>query len=351
MNKSNIKQSFFFDPFVHKKIWLKNRFVMAPMTREWESTSVPNQKQVDYYRARADGNVGLIVTEGTCIDHPGAIGHTTAPLIYGEEALAGWKNVVDKVHQVGGKIISQLWHVGAMRPTNAGLQNNVPAYSPSGLINRNQIHGIAMTEKDIVAVVDSYARAAKNARDIGFDGIEIHGAHGYLIDQFFWSSTNQRKDDFGGTLINRCRFAKNIVEAIRKAVGSQFLVCFRWSQWKMQDYDAQLVSNPLELEVMLRELTEAGVDLFHTSTRRFWQPAFDGSSLSLAGWTRKLSACPTIAVGGVGAGSDFLTGATHNNSFDILKRVNIALENEEFDLIAVGRALLNNPRWVELLAE
>lgn len=339
-----------FTPFNHKNIRLPNRIVMAPMTRSFCPGHVPNAKVVEYYRRRAAHGVGLIVTEGTCIDHPAANGHADVPFIYGDAALAGWKKVVDAVHGEGGKIIPQLWHVGAMRMEGSEPNPSVPSYSPSGLSFSSQKYGHTMTRDDINDVIKAFCLAAKNARDIGFDGIEVHGAHGYLLDQFFWEDTNRREDEYGGSLENRTRFTAEIVKAIRREVGSEFLIVLRWSQWKLQSYAARLVRSPGELERFLEPLVNAGVDIFHCSTHRFWEPEFKGSDLNLAGWTRKITGLPTITVGSVGLDSalnnersDGSLGATTNSMDNLLAR----LEREEFDLVAVGRALIADPEWPE----
>jgi 2,4-dienoyl-CoA reductase-like NADH-dependent reductase (Old Yellow Enzyme family) len=127
----------------------------------------------------------------------------------------------------------------------------------------------AMTLEDIAAVVASYARGAKSAFDLGFDGVEIHGAHGYLLDQFFWNESNARHDEYGETIANRARFAAEVVAAMRASVPSNFPIVFRFSQWKMTDYKARVAHNAEELGEVLRPLAAAGVDMFHASTRRF----------------------------------------------------------------------------------
>jgi 2,4-dienoyl-CoA reductase-like NADH-dependent reductase (Old Yellow Enzyme family) len=338
--------SILFSPFKHEKLASKNRIVMAPMTQESSINNVPGETQIQHYAQRARNGVGLIITEGSCIAHPGANGHKNVPFLYGEAALSGWKRVIAEVQQAGAKIIPQLWHVGGVRRASMEPSPGVPAYSPSGLMAPGRHNGLSMTFSDIDEVINAYVQAAVDAKNIGFDGIELHGAHGYLIDQFLWEATNQRSDEFGGNIINRTRFAKMIVSNIRQAVGNDFAICFRWSQWKIQDFNARLFNDESELAIFLQEMVNAGVDIFHCSTRRFWEPGFKNSPLTLAGWTKKLSGCPTIAVGGVGMGNDFLTGGNQMSHDDILSHLADSIENEEFDLFAVGRALLNNPAWV-----
>lgn len=341
--------SFIHKSFSHKKLSVNNRLVMAPMTQESSPGNVPGHRQVRHYASRAEGGIGLIITEGTCIEHAAANGHVNVPYIYGEKALKGWKQVVEAVHLAGSKIIPQLWHVGGVRRSHMEPIPGVEAVSPSGLSAPLSPNGRAMTPRDVEDVISAYASAAINAKNTGFDGIEVHGAHGYLIDQFLWQKTNLRNDEYGGTLENRVRFAAQVVRAIREATGPEFSICFRWSQWKIQDFSAQLFTSPTELESFLGILVDAGVDIFHCSTRQFWLPGFSGAETTLAGWTKKLSGKPTIAVGGIGLGNDFLTGAGSLESDLSLKKLEEVFARDEFDLAAVGRALLNNPEWAKTL--
>ncbi len=347
---SNNNAAKLFKSFSSGTLNLKNRTVMAPMTRTFSPNYIPTDDVAKYYRRRAEGNVGLIITEGTFISHKAANGYERVPAIFGDEALAGWKHVVDEVHAAGGKIAPQLWHVGSVRKEGIGPDKEVPGYSPSGLYKPGAPNGVAMSKADIDDVVASFAQAAADAKAIGFDAIEVHGAHGYLVDQFFWEGTNQRNDEYGGSLENRTRFGVEIVKAIREKVGKDFPIIFRFSQWKQQDYNAKLCQTPEELATFLTLLSDAGVDIFHASTRRFWLPEFEGSDLNLAGWTKKLINKPVITVGSVGLDSDFtgegsvdLAGTSNPTGIEgLLTRLN----NDEFDLVAIGRALLVDPEWV-----
>ncbi|MEY1661190.1 NADH:flavin oxidoreductase [Isoalcanivorax beigongshangi] len=344
-----------FRPFQCKSLQLRNRVAMAPMTRNFSPNHVPDQAVVDYYRRRAEGEVGLIITEGTTIDRPSANGYPQVPSFHGDAALAGWKQVVDAVHGAGGAIIPQLWHVGAVRRAGVTPYPDAAAQSPSGLFKPGRNNGEAMTEQEIDATVQAFADAALAAKQIGFDGVELHGAHGYLIDQFFWDGTNQRTDRFGGDALARTRFATDIVRAVRAAVGPEFAIVLRYSQWKQQDYAARLAETPQQLEQFLTPLVDAGVDVFHASTRRFWVPEFDGSELNLAGWTRKLTGQPTISVGSVGLDDDFI-GHDNSGMGGTAKPVGIdalleRMAADEFDLIAIGRALLQDPQWLQKIRD
>ena len=318
-----------FTPFSIGKMTLPNRILMAPMTRQFSPNGVPGLNVADYYRRRAENGVGLIITEGTIIRHPDASNQPNVPHFYGEESLTGWAHVAEAVHEAGGHIIPQIWHMGT--------QGHVNDYS----------------QTEITSIVAAFAQAASEAKRLGFDGMELHGAHGYLIDQFFWEKTNSRTDHYGGDMMKRTNFATEVVQACRQAVGPEFPIVFRFSQWKSNSYTSKLAQSPAELELFLAPLVDAGVDVFHCSTRRFWEPEFEGSDLNLAGWTKKLTGKPTITVGSVGLDEDFMTlftegkGAANTQIDGLIDR----LERGEFDLVAIGRALLIDPTWVNKIRD
>ncbi|MFB5282146.1 NADH:flavin oxidoreductase [Peribacillus sp. Hz7] len=330
---------------------LASRLVMAPMTRNFSPEGVPGENVAQYYRKRAENGIGLIITEGTAINHPAAVASADIPHFYGEDALNGWSNVVTEVHQAGGKIIPQLWHVGAARKAGSVPNIDSPPVSPSGftLKGRRNDKIKALTKKEVTEMIDAYAEAASNAKRIGFDGIELHGAHGYLIDQFLWEVTNKRKDEYGGDLGERTKFAADIVRACRKEVGPDFPIVFRYSQWKGSDYEAKLAKNSNELEQLLTPLVDAGVDIFHCSTRRIWEPEFkdEDRSLNLAGWTKRITKKPTIAVGSVGINRAYRSNHDNDNITieDNLTIIDEKIKAGEYDYVAVGRALLADSEW------
>ncbi|MFF9203778.1 NADH:flavin oxidoreductase [Streptomyces sp. NPDC014986] len=334
-------------PVAINGLTVPNRIAMAPMTRMFSPGGVPGEDVVSYYSRRAAAGVGLIVTEGTYVGHESAGQSDGVPRFHGEEQLAGWAKVAEAVHAAGGTIVPQLWHIGMVRKQGDPPFADAPAVGPSGLrIGEDEVTGTAMTQKDIDEVVGAFAQAAADAERIGFDGVELHGAHGYLIDQFLWAGTNRRGDAYGGDPVARAKFAVEIVAAVRERVSPEFPVIFRYSQWKQEAYDARLAETPQELEAILAPLAAAGVDAFHASTRRYWTPEFDGSDLNLAGWTKKLTGRPTITVGSVGLDGEFLKafqgeGAALGDLDNLLDR----MERDEFDLVAVGRALLQDPQW------
>lgn len=339
-----------FQSFDTEKLTLKNRVVMAPMTRNFSPNYIPGEEVAAYYARRAKHDVGLIITEGTTVNQQSANGYEGVPAFHGE-ALEGWKKVVDAVHREGGKIAPQLWHVGTIRRPGVGPDKEAPGIGPSGISSKGKRKAKVMSDEEIADTIEAFAQGALDAKNIGFDAVEFHGAHGYLLDQFFWDVTNERQDKYGGSLENRLQFVIEILEAARKKVGEEFPFILRFSQWKQQDYTARLAQTPQELERFLGPLSDAGVDIFHASTRRFWEPEFEGSELNLAGWTKKITGKPSITVGSVGLSTDFIESnfldqegkdVAFRGMDDLLKR----MEDQEFDLVAVGRALLQDPEWL-----
>lgn len=339
-----------FRPFSIKNLTLPNRIVMAPMTRYMAPNGIPGAANAAYYRRRAEGGVGLILSEGTVVGRPASRNMPGIPFFHGDAALAGWKQVIDAVHDAGGRMGPQIWHTGS---TRAGeWEPEAPVESPSGLLAPGTPRGVAMTEEDIADTVAAFAKAATDAKRLGFDVVEIHGAHGYLIDEFFWEGTNQRTDRFGGaTIRERSRFAGEVVAAIRAAVGPDYPIILRVSQWKQQDYAVRLAPTPALMTDWLLPLVEAGVDVLHCSQRRFWEPEFpdvDGENgLNFAGWAKKLTGAATISVGSVGLSGEFLAAFKGESSEAVgIDSLLQRMERDEFDLIAVGRALIADANWV-----
>ncbi len=339
-----------FTPFTMAGLALPNRIVMAPMTRSFSPGGVPGANVAEYYRRRAEGQVGLIVTEGTGVDRPGSLNDPNVPVFHGEAALGGWANVVAAVHGAGGRIAPQLWHVGGMK--NVQLPDyRHDAEGPSGLLRPGKEYGKAMSDEDIADTIRAFAQAAGDAVRLGFDAVELHGAHGYLIDQFLWDGTNVRGDGWNGDLPARARFAGEIVKAVRAAIGATPLI-LRLSQWKQQDFSARLAPTPDAMAAWLQPLADAGVDVFHCSQRRFWEaeyPEIDGAEgLNFAGWAKKLTGRTTITVGSVGLSGEFVAGFGGEQSQPAsLDNLIERLARDEFDLVAVGRALIVDPDWAE----
>lgn len=341
-----------FSPYSLKSLNLSNRIVMAPMTRSKSPDGVPGQDVADYYARRAEADVGLIVTEGTTVARGGASNDPNVPNFHEEKALKGWANVVEAVHKKGGAIAPQIWHMGMVRKAGSGPDPDAPTDSPSGVTHKGKSIFDAPSTSDVDDMVMAYAKAAGEAKRLGFDCVEIHGAHGYLVDQFFWDVMNVRDDKYGGSLVDRATFGGDIIREVRKEVGEDMPIILRFSQWKQQEYTAKLAQTPDALAEFLNVFKDAGVDILHCSTRRYWEPEFDGSDLNLAGWAKKLTGLPTITVGSVGLSTEFFgafmgQGSGARPLDDLMER----LEKGEFDLVAVGRALLQDPEWATKVKE
>jgi 2,4-dienoyl-CoA reductase-like NADH-dependent reductase (Old Yellow Enzyme family) len=333
-----------FMPFSIKSLTLPNRIAMSPMTRGFSPEGAPGEDVVAYYRARAAGGVGLIISEAVAVNRPAAIEAPGIPVFHKPEAQAGWKKVVAAVHAEGGRISAQLHHGGAMRdPVKMGAPD-VPNDEPD-----------TMSDEDIADTIAAFGAAAKTARDLGFDALEIHGANGNLIDQFLWDGRNHRSDRWGGSPVARTLFATEVLRAVRSAVGEHFVIGFRISQFKQGAFEAKLAETPSAFEAILDPLAAAGADLFHASQRRFWEPAFEGSDLNLAGWVKKLSGLPAITVGSVGLKGPDVTDLLQGKGGDAgpagLDDLRARIERGDFDLVAVGRALLTDPNWTAKVRE
>ena len=339
-----------FEPFKLKNCEMRNRIVMAPMTRNQSPGGIPTEKVVSYYSRRAKAEVGMIITEGIEVSHKASSAYPDVPRLDSVDAREGWKKVVAGIKDNNGAVIAQLWHCGGFR--KLGMQPNpeVPGYTASGLVKPGKKVAHEMTIDDIKETIDAYASDAKICQDLGFDGVEIHGAHGYLIDNFFWSKTNIREDLYGGSIEKRSKFVSDIVKAVRENVDDEFIVGLRFSQWKQHDFDAKLAQTPDDLKKVLLPPIEAGLDYIHSSMRRFWESEFDCSEENLAYWTKKISNIPTIGVGSVGLDSDFIDMTAPANPTSIDRAIE-DISTGKYDLIAVGRALLSDHEWVLKMKE
>jgi len=339
---------FLFTPFKAGAFEVKNRIVMAPMTRSFSPGHVPGDDVAAYYRRRAAGSVGLILSEGVSPNAVTATGTPNVPNIVSAEARAAWAEIAQGVHRAGGKMGLQIWHEGPFRNPAKSEHPDTPSWSASGEKVPGKPLWPPMSEAEIETAIGEFAAAAVETKKAGFDCVEFHGAHSYLIDSFFWSETNRRNDKWGGDWAGRTRMACEIIRRTRAAVGKDFPLIIRISQWKQQDFAARAAADPKELEAWLTPLVDAGVDLIHCSQRRFWEPAFDGSDLNFAGWAKKLTGKPTISVGSVGLSGDFTAAYAGEVSKPAsLDRLIEMMERGDFDLIAVGRALLQDPDWAE----
>ena len=330
---------------------LPNRFVMPAMQRRWVVDGAPAPLLGAYYRRRAEGGVALIIGESAAIDHPSSTQNEHFARLT-PDTVEAWRSCVTPVAEAGGHILLQLLHEGSTRAEGgSSAWSRHETVSPSGLVGAGRRAGRALELHEIAEIRDAYIRSARLAQDAGADGVEVHGAHGFLLDQFLWSETNLRDDEYGGADIRaRARFPAEVVRGIRAACGPDFAISFRFSQWKTVDYAARIVESPEELAELCEVMRDAGVDAFHVSTRRFWQPEWPDSDLSLAGWTKKVSGVPTIAVGSVGLSntvSDSFAGEETQAELETgIRLLAERFGRGDFDLVSVGRSLISDADWV-----
>ncbi len=307
-----------FTPLKAGRIEMKNRVVMAPLTRNRAyQGDVPGDLHVEYYRQRA--GAGLIVTEGSQISPQGK-GYADTPGIYSDAQVAGWKKVTDAVHAKGGRIVIQLWHVG--RISHPDLLNGGTPVAPSAIPagSRTFVNGQfletgaprALSEAEIAAIVQDYRQAAANAIRAGFDGVEIHGANGYLIDQFLRDTSNTRSDGYGGSIPNRTRFLREVVSAVADEIGAH-RTGIRLSPWSNANNVGIDSDTPALFGAVMDILNAIGIAFLHvvegqTGGPRDWpaggiealRARFRGVWIANNGYTRE-TAVKAVASGAADA--------------------------------------------------
>lgn len=325
-----------FSKFNLKGTELSNRIVMAPMTRTRSKNGIMTEMNALYYEQRA--SVGLIITEGTSISDT-SMGYLYVPGIYNAAQAASWKLVTDAVHQKGGKIFTQLWHVGRVSHIS-NQPNHFQPVAPSAILAKDSTawgieDGIegriqvstprALVRGEIPEIIKDYVKAAKNAIEAGFDGIEIHGANGYLIDQFLNPDTNLRTDEYGGCIENRSRFVLDVIDAISNEIGAE-KVGIRFSPYGTQ-HDMSIYSEIDEtFKYLATELTKRNVAYIHLNDQgELYANHFDFLE-NFRKW---------------------YDGAIIFAGFLTKEKAEELLENNLIDLAAFGRPLISNPDLVE----
>lgn len=339
-----------FDPIKFGDIELANRIAMAPLTRNRSPKAIPNDLNVTYYEQRA--TAGLIITEGTPVSHQGQ-GYADVPGLYLDAAVDGWKKVTEAVHRKGGKIVTQIWHVGRVSHTSLQPKGGAPV-APSAInaggktyiINPDGSGAFADTSdpralelSEIPGIVADFAKGARAAIDAGFDGVEIHGANGYLIDQFTKDGANQRTDEYGGSIENRARFVLEVVDAVTKEIGAG-RVGIRLSPVTpgngISDTNPQAVFN-----YVVEKLGSRGLAFIHViegatgGDRNFYQGDKPFDYQELKAIYRK--------AGGTG-------GWLVNNGYDG-ESAKQAVESGYADAVAFGKLFIANPDLVQRLKD
>jgi len=322
-----------FTPATLGKLQLKNRIVMAPMTRCRAIGNVPNELMEKYYRLRA--SAGLIITEGTS-PSPNGLGYARIPGMYSDAQVQGWKQVTDAVHQAGGKMFVQLMHCGRVcHPANMSAGSKVLAPSalaaPGEMWTDNsgmQANAMptAMTEGDIRHAIAEYATACKRAMEAGFDGVELHGANGYLIDQFLNTASNQRTDQWGGSIENRIRFAVEVAKATAAVIGAE-RIGMRISPYGAFNGMTPDAEMDALYERLIAELNSVGLAYIHI---------VDHSAMGAPEVSPTLKAKLRATF----KGKYIMSGG-----YD-LARANVDLDLQRGDLVAFGRPFISNPDLV-----
>lgn len=334
-------------------ITLDNRIGVAPMARISASfEGVATEQMVSYYTSFARGGFGLIITEGMYTDDKYSQGYFNKPGLLDGEQTQAWKKVVDSVHQAGAKMFAQIMHAGALSQGNRFVQETIgpSAVQPKGKQMEAYIgKGLyptprEATKEEITEVINGFVNTAKRAKAAGFDGVEIHGANGYILDQFLTDYTNKRTDEYGGSTENRVRLLVEVSKAVREAVGQDFTIGIRISQGKVNDYNHKWEGKEKDAEIIFGQLGRAGLDFIHVTEYEAWQPAFpmdkstiaansalDNGGASLAALAKKYGGISVIA----------------NGHLEDPVKAREIVEKGEADLITLGKGALANHDWVD----
>jgi len=324
-----------FTPFNLKDFKLQNRIGVAAMTRMSSAEDgIPRQDVFDFLVRRAKNGASIIHTEALVTDYESGQGYPGQARILTQRQIDAWKSVVEQIHNEGSIAIMQMFHCGRMAWPEVNPANRTIAPSSIAPKQDNPLTGSpypvpdSMSQFDIEHIITGFVETAKGAVAAGFDGIEIHGAHGYLINQFLSSYSNQRTDQYGGSVANRYRFAHEVIQAVSKAIPADRLLTFRISNWGIADMDVSLFDSEKEYQKIISLLAEEPIDAISVSTYDFRQKAF-GTDKNMAQLTREVTELPIMICGGI---------------FD---RVTADEALEDADIILSGKSILLNPDWVE----
>ena len=316
---------------------LSNRGVVSPLTRTSATEDgIVTDQMAEYYASYARGGWGLVMTEGVYIDLKYSQGYTYQPGIATDEQRDSWRKVVDAVHAEGVPIFMQIFHCGAMNQGNRWVEGSIapsvvtpkgkqiPRYRGSGDVFQTPRK---ITRQEMSEVVESYAAAAYRAIEIGFDGVEVHGANGYLPDEFLTAYTNQRDDEYGGPIENRIRYHCEVMQAVRDAVPDN-PVGVRISQTKVNDFEYVWPGGDDDAKVVFSSLAKTGIDFIDCSSHLGLAAVF-GTENSLSGLARKYSGLPVMA----------------NGKLDQPEDAETALAQGEGDFVSIGKSALADYNW------
>lgn len=326
-------------------IAVKNRLAVAPMTRVTaDAAGLPTPAMRQYYKRFAKGGFGLVITEGLYTDKAFAQGYLNQPGMADGRQASAWAEITQEIRGHGSLIFAQLMHAGALSQGNAfqghavapsavkPLGKQMPFYQGEGEFPVP----VEITESQIAEVIDGFVKAAVHAvHTAGFSGVEIHGANGYLLDQFLTAHTNRRTDGWGGDIRGRVRLTVEVLEAVKAAVGGQVPVGVRISQGKVNDFIHKWPGREADAEVIFSTLAQAGADFIHVTEFEAWQPAFENGTDTLIALARRYAPGVTIIA---------------NGTLHSIERAAQALQLGA-DLIALGRGALANPDMPRLFAQ
>lgn len=331
-----------FQPLKIGSMQMPNRLAVAPMTRvSATETGHATARMADYYAAFADGGFGLVITEGLYTDQAYSQGYLFQPGLSDATQRESWRPIVDRVHAGGARIVAQIMHAGAL---SQGNRFRTDTCGPSAIRPVGQQMAfyrgsgeypvpVAMTRSDIEDAMAGFAAAAVRAREAGFDGVEIHGANGYLLDQFLTEGINHRTDSYGGTVAARLRMTRETTEAVRAAVGPDFIVGLRSSQGKVNDF-LHKWRGLEEAAAIYETIGQLPIDYLHTTEFEAWKPAFQEGA-SLASLARRHSGLPVLA----------------NGSLHDPRRADQFVSEHGVDMITLGRGALAHADWPRRVAE
>ncbi len=330
-----MNEDILFSPFKLKHFQLKNRIGVAPMTRMSSvKDSIPRQDVFDFLIRRAQKGAAIVYTEAIVTDYECAQGYPGQARILKDKQIEAWKPVVESVRSAGAVAIMQIFHCGRMAWPEVNPAGRVIAPSPVAPSQNNPLTNepYPVPEKitllEIEQVIEGFIETARGAVAAGFDGVEIHGAHGYLISQFLSSYSNKRTDAYGGTVENRCRFAHEVIHAVRTVVPDDRLLTFRISNWGVADMEVSLFESKEEYLEVIRLLSKEPIDALSVSTYMFGDRAF-GTDQNMAQITREATGLPLMICGGI---------HDRASAEDALK---------DADIVLSAKSILLNPDWVE----
>jgi 2,4-dienoyl-CoA reductase-like NADH-dependent reductase (Old Yellow Enzyme family) len=327
-------ENLLFSPMIINNFTIKNRIGVAPMTRmSAGDTSIPRKDVLDFLVTRAKNNAALVYSEAIVTDYESAQGYPGQARILNPDQVAAWKGVTDEIRSQGAVSVCQVFHCGRMAYEGINPVNRVIAPSPIAPSQDNPMTGSPypvpdqMNRVDMDQVIKGFVETAKGAMAAGFDGLELHCAHGYLLNQFLSAYSNRRGDDYAGSMENRYRFVHEVIEAVRKVIPKDLLLMVRVSDWGIADMDVSLFETKAQWQEMIKLFSQEPIDAISLSTYDFSMKAF-GTDQNMSQITREVTKLPLLICGKI---------------YD-RKTADEALADA--DIVLSAKSILLNPDWV-----